>query len=294
MTALLNAQLTLRDIEVLVDVYKYRYLSVSQIRQLHFPSKRTAWKRLQALTTLKYLKAFTAPSIPERIYYLDQRGAEIVADDLQVGFDDLAWDRSQRSPKDYYFLRHFLAINDFRINLTLACKTSELTLLGFIPEYVGERTAQGYVKKYLRDKVCDIEDTKRQISHTPDAAFALGKDGKAALFFVEIDRGVETISKPEEGFLKSIVFYLNYWTRGQFNKYAKDFGNADFQTFRTLVVTNSPRRLGNMREAVTKYLFKDNHIKRFFWGATEVHQDTIFQPIWQSLDSTDDTIYQIG
>ena len=119
---------------------------------------------------------------------------------MQVEFDDLAWHRSQRSPKDYYFLRHFLAINDFRISLTLACKTSELTLLGFIPEYVGEKTAQGYVKKYLRDKVCDIANARRYISHTPDAAFALEKEGKAALFFVEIDRELKRSINRMRGF----------------------------------------------------------------------------------------------
>ncbi len=69
----MNAKLTSRDVAVIVDVYKYRYLSVSQIEALHFPSKGTAWRRLRAMTALGYLKAFTAPSIPERLYYLDTR-----------------------------------------------------------------------------------------------------------------------------------------------------------------------------------------------------------------------------
>ena len=81
---------------------------------------------------------------------------------------------------------------------------------------------------------------------------------------------------------------------GQFKKYEKDFGNAEFRVFRALIVTDSPRRLQNMREAVTKYPFQDNHIKRFFWGATDVTTDNIFSPIWQSLEATDDTIYRIS
>ena len=288
------AVLTKRDIAALVDVYKYRYLSVSQVRQLHFPSKRVAWRRLQGLTDMQYLKAFTAPGISERVYYLDQKGAEIVADEMQVGFNDLAWHRSARTPKDYYFLRHFLSINDFRINLTLACQNSGVRLIGFIPEYIGEKTPKGHVRKYLRDKVCDIADAKHYISHTPDAAFALEKEGRAALFFVEADRGIETISKPDEGFLKAIVFYLNYWTSGEFKKYAKDFEGVEFARFRTLIVTTSPRRLKNMQEVVTKYPFPKNNVKRFLWGATNVTKDTIFTPIWQSMDVNDKTTYKIG
>ena len=290
----MNGQLTARDVAIFVDLYKYRYLSVSQLAQLHFPTKKIAYRRLQILRTLGYIKNFAVPSIPERIYYLDKTGAEIVAGELQVSFEALKWHRASRAPKDYYFLRHFLAINDFRITLTLACQDTELTLLGFIPEYVGEQTSKGSVKKYLRDNVCDIKDATRHISHTPDAAFALEKNGKAALFFLEIDRGIEVINDPEKGFLKSIVFYLNYWVSGQFKKYEKDFGNAEFQVFRALIVTDSSRRLQNMREAVTKYPFQNNRIKRFFWGATDVTTDNIFSPIWQSLEATDDTIYRIG
>jgi hypothetical protein len=72
------AKITERDVGVLVDVYKYRYLRVSQVERLHFPSKRTAYRRLQVLTTLGYLNAFFVPGISERVYALDKPGAEVV------------------------------------------------------------------------------------------------------------------------------------------------------------------------------------------------------------------------
>ena len=289
----MSAKLTQRDVAVLIDVYKHRYLSVSQIKALHFPSKRTSYRRLQALLMLGYLKAFTVPSINERIYYLDTPGAEIVAGEMQVSVDDLKWHRSMRAPKDYYFLRHFLAINDFRITLTRACQENPITLLGFIPEYVGEKTYKGNVKKYLRDNVCDITNVTRRISHTPDAAFALGKGDKSALFFVEIDRGIEVISDPEKGFLKCISFYLNYWNEKKYTRYQQEFG-SEFQTFRALIVTSSEKRLENMREAVTNYQFPKPQAKRFLWGATTITKENIFQAVWRSMDTADDMVYQIG
>ena len=48
----MNAKLTERDIAVILDVYKYRYLSSSQVERLHFPSKRTAWRRLETVVKI--------------------------------------------------------------------------------------------------------------------------------------------------------------------------------------------------------------------------------------------------
>lgn len=292
----MNAKLTRRDALIIVDVYKYRYLSFSQLARLHFPSVKTAYRRLQILTTGEYLKTFTVPNVPERIFSLDKKGAEIVATELQLTVEELQWHRYTKVPKDYYFIRHFLAINDFRILLMQACHNSPMTLLGFIPEYVGEKTMQGNVKKYIRDRVCDIASATRQYSHTPDAVFALGKEGNAALFFLEIDRGTEIVSDPEKGFLKSIVFYLNYWVDGRYHRYQTDFDGRQFKTFRVLIITPSIDRLQHMREAVSRLSFTPAHAKRFLWGTIEaqVTRQTLFEPLWCSLDADDPALYRIG
>jgi len=286
----MSAKITSRDVAVIVDVYKYRYLSVSQVQALHFPSRRTVWRRLQALTTQGYLKAFIVPNISERVFYVDRAGAEVVAGEMKVAFDDLYWHSSMKAPKDYYFLQHFLGINDFRIQLTQACQGSAITLLGFIPEYIGEKTEKGIIKKYLRDQVCDITNSNATLSHTPDAVFSLEKNGNAALFFLEIDRGTENMKE----FSKCIAFYLNYWTGGQFKKYADDFGVLEFKTFRALIVTTAQKRLQNMREVTAQYPFPRKQAKRFLWGTTDVTKDTIFSPVWRSMDVGDDMLYTIG
>jgi hypothetical protein len=289
-------KLTGRDVGLLLNVYKYRYLSFSQLTRLHFPSTRTAYRRLQLLTEGGYVKTFTAPNIPERIFFLDKAGAEIVAGELHVEIEDLQWYRYSRAPKDYYFLRHFLAINDFRVLITQACQDSPLQLIGFIPEYFGEKTVQGNVKKYIRDNVCDMTNKTLQYSHTPDAVFALGKDGNAALFFLEIDRGIEVVSDPEKGLLKAIVFYLNYWVEGKYRRFESDFGGVGFKNFRTLIVTTSQTRIKNLREAVAKLSFSPAYVKRFLWATTQeqLTPQTLFTPIWKSLDADDETVYGIS
>ena len=288
------AVLTKRDVRVVLDLYKHRYLSVSQIQRLHFPSLQTTYRRLRALIELSYIKGFAVPNISEHIYYLDRAGAQVVADALGVEMSDLKWNQATRSPKDYYFLRHFLKINDFRIALGRACRNSEIRLLGFIPEYYGEKTEQG-LSKYIKDFICDLGDAKTKISHTPDAVFALAKGGMPALFFLEVDRGTEVVSSEEKGVLKSVKFYLNYLVSGKYQRYQQDFGTSEFKGFRTLIVTTTQARVANMRAAISKLAFADK-AKKFIWLTTEssVESETVFQPIWQSADNKDETLYRIG
>jgi Replication-relaxation len=290
-----NPQITNRDIAILLDVYKYRYLSLTQLQTLHFPSLRTVQRRTKALTTLGYLKAFRAPSIPERIFYLDKKGADIVAIELHVEVEDLQWYRYTKAPKDYHFLKHFLSINDFRILLTQACINHPIQLVGFIPEYFGEKTIQGDVKKYIRDKVCDVQ-TNIEYSHTPDAVFALQKNESSALFFLEVDRGIEVISGPQKGLLKAVVFYLNYWIDGKYQRYSSDFLHKPFRTFRSLFIVPSAQRLQHLREEVTKLPFTKPDAKRFLWGTTasQLTKHTVFDPIWLSLDVNDISPHRIG
>ena len=102
--SLQNSRLMDRDVRVVLDIYKHRYLSVSQIAMLRFPSIQTARRRLRVLTADNYVGGFTAPGTSETIYYIERKGADIVASYLQVSLDDLKWIKSTRTPKDYYCL----------------------------------------------------------------------------------------------------------------------------------------------------------------------------------------------
>jgi DNA-binding Lrp family transcriptional regulator len=284
----MEAQITTRDVAIILDLYNYRYLSFSQIAKLHFPSRATAYQRLRKLKREGLVKTFTAPAISERIFHLDTAGVKLVAAELDTEVEELSWYRYSKTPKDYYYLRHFLAINDFRILITQACENTPITLLGFIPEYIGEKTKEGHVKKYLRDSVKDY-------SHTPDAVFALEKDGNAALFFLEIDRGLETVSDPEKGFLKCAIFYLNYFVARKYERYEADFGKP-FKSFRALIITPSEKRLQHMRQAVTNFEFTPLQAKRFMWGTIEekATKQLLFESIWVSMDVSDERTHKIG
>lgn len=286
---------TERDSLLLVDLYKHRFLTITQLQRLHFPSMQTAYRRMRLLKSARYVSSFTVANIDESIFMVSPTGLEAVAEALGVDREQLKWNETKAKPRDYYFMRHFFAINDFRITLKLACEASGIRLLGFIPDYYGEKTDKGAVSKYIRDVICDVARERLEVSHTPDGVFALEKDGRAALFFLEIDRGTEVVGDTDKGVLKSIHFYAHYLLDGKYQRYAADFGVQEFKGFRSLYVTTTTVRIANVRRATEK-LDVPPKSKRFHWITTEdlITAESIFTPIWQSIDPTDEKRYQIG
>ncbi|MGP8321754.1 MAG: replication-relaxation family protein [Methanosarcinaceae archaeon] len=284
-----------RDSQILLTLYKHRFLSISQIQQVHFPSLQTAYRRMRILKEAGFVTSFTVPNIEESIFSVAKKGMNSVAESLGVGIKELKWTDTKTKPKDYYFMQHFLAINDFRIALKQICDTSSVTLLGFIPDYFGEKIQRGGIKKYIKDIICDIDFEREEISHTPDGVFALEKNSKFALFFLEIDRGTEVVSNVNKGVLKSLRFYISYLLNGKYQRYTKDFGVESFKGFRSLYVTTSDKRLQNIRQA-TDSLKIPQKVKRFHWITTfeKINEENIFNPIWVSIDPNDSNSYQIG
>jgi len=293
-----NVVLTERDEALLESLLQYRYLSTTQLQRLHFPSLQTATRRLRLLAELDLVDSFRAPGVDERLIMLKDKGARLVADRLDVPLEQLNW-KIRRQPKDYLFLKHFLATGDFRIALTKACRRRPgLTLLGFIPEHLGEKNSKGNVKKYIRDVVADAAHRGRRIVHTPDAVFALERNGTPALFFLEIDRGTEVLNDAERGVLKAFRFYLKYLLAKDvpYQRYQDDFGARQaFKGFRVLFVTTSKKRLENMRALGSQLDIKPASAKRFLWLTTaeSVDEVRILGQVWASLDVQDGSDYGI-
>jgi hypothetical protein len=284
-----------RDGNVLLSVYKHRFLTISQIQRLHFPSMQTAYRRTRLLRSEGLLSAFTIPNIEESVFSIARKGLLEVAGLLGVAYSELRWTEIRSKPRDYYFMRHFLAINDFRITLSVECEASDLKLLGFIPDYYGERTKSGTTAKYIKDVVCDVGADRNEVSHTPDGVFALAREGRAALLFLEIDRGTEGISDPDKGVLKAMRFYVNYLLEGKYQRYAAEFGRVAFRGFRALFVTTSETRVEHIRQAVSALPVPDK-AKRFIWLSTfdKIERYGLFAPVWVSADFQDPRTYQVG
>jgi hypothetical protein len=280
--------ITERDCRLIASIADCRYLTVAQIQRLHFPSEQTATRRLRALTREGYVASFRVPGLSDRFVAVTEAGAKLVGEasgrDVRV---------PRKRPSDAYFLRHFCVLNDLRIAVERACEQSPMHLVRFIPEYEGEVSGDGLPRKQLQDSV---KADGGVIGHTPDAVFAVEHQGTAALFFVEVDRGTETLSDGERGVLKMLRFYLHYLASEGYQRYAAMFGTPAFRAFRLLITTTSEARLANMRSLGGELVFEPAHAKRFIWLATQasITEQTIFGPVWRALEPTDERVYAIA
>jgi hypothetical protein len=285
-----------RDVDLLISICELRYLSSSQVQRLHFPSLQTANRRLRLLERERYVRRFGGVGVDEDIVMLTEKGAAVVAERLDVPLEQLPWKRKRSTPKNPYFLAHFLAITDFRLDLVEAAdNTPDLVLLGFIPEYRANLTSRGGMEKYIRDSI-PLRHGIGRISHTPDGVFAMEKHKRKVLMFLELDKGTETLADPAHGFLKTITFYLNLVIGNRYQRYQKDFKIEEpFRAFRVLVATSSTKRLENIRRLGGDINFVPAHAKRFIWLAEidKINASNIVSPIWVSLDPNDAQRYAI-
>lgn len=298
-----------RDYAVLVDIYKHKHLSVNQVARLHFPSLQRARTRLRVLSDFKVVGWQVHPTTGERVYHVTPQGFSWVADLLGVEKRDLPFKPNKKNKRPW-FLEHTLAINDFRISLRLASGGSEIEVRGFIPDYLYESQSNGRVsgrpKEVVRDYVIDVRRPNRKLTRAPDAVFCLERSGKTALFFLEIDRGTETIgmqkgsrteaTNPDADIIRMLRFYLELAKEQKHQRYAKNFDVDRFKSFRLLIITSSLKRVENMRTAAAASRLFPESFMGYVWLTSfdRVNSQTVFTDIWQSLNPNDDNYYVIG
>lgn len=227
-------QLTGRDRQVIQAVYEYRLLRRNQIQTLFFPSQNTTNRRLQHLYQHGFLQRHLPPvrlgeGRPQAIYSLDQRGAEIIVAESGIDRTEIRW-RKKDNRASFLFQDHTLRINDFRIALTLAaCERGHQII-----RWLDEREI-----KALRERVPTPERRKAHLPVVPDAFCEYETGTRRAGFFLEMDMGTMTVRR----FKEKIRAYIIYKTQGH---YEKTFGMT---SLRVLTVTNSDRRLKNLKHA---------------------------------------------
>src|SRR5581483_6470948 len=172
--------LTQRDMEIVEAVYLYRVLSQKQIEKLFFGHRAAAQRRLEALFDHAYLDRIPLPvngallNSPT-LYLLNQRGAALLTS--QMGYSDVRWKRDyQKVSAD--FLLHALAINDFRINVVLACQNLNYPLV----TWLGESGLKGDYDRVV------VSGLKKPVSVIPDSHFVIDTprqgDKTKAYFFL--------------------------------------------------------------------------------------------------------------
>ena len=199
------------------------------------------------------------------MYVLDELGATLVATQLDVDRAEVDW-RPKHNKVGHQFVTHTLAVNDFRIAVSLLSEAGHFS----VTEWIGEdefRTVK------LRQRVPFRMRGARIIRNYPDGYFTLTLPGaeREAHFFLETDQGTMSNANWQE----KVQAYKEFRLRGLSETH---FGTRNF---RVLTPTTGERRMHNLKRT-TERAGGD----RFFWFTCQDridiwHPSRILGPIWE-------------
>lgn len=276
-------RITKRDVRILQMVEAYRFVSREQIERLIFTKTEKDEKTKKTRCPIRLRKMFDnqllgrvrwpfhAVTLP-MVYYLGREGANLLA--LKLGIERnkiTTLTKSEKRPaisRSLLFLAHTLAINDFRIDVNLACQKGEARLLEWLNEY---ELGREYVK-------INHKGRKRRKAVQPDGYFAISQNGREAHFFLEMD--METT--PSKRWAPKVLGLYEYRYRG---KYTERF---DTKSLRVLCVTPSESRKELLMEWTAKVI--PERWQPLFWFTTqdEVEAQTVLtEPIWKVVGNQD-------
>ena len=264
-------QLTARDVRVLNAVCDMRFLTRAQIQQLIFSPSTASYckRRLALLYHNAYLDRIYVPSMnvfgsTKAIYTLAPKGASVVARDRKVEVRELDW-RAGHNDRELYFMRHILAVNDFRIRLTLAAGPRGLSVL-----WTDERALR---RREMKDYVDDPKHRYRRLAVVPDGYFTLDDAGHTSAFAVEIDRA----TVEEKPFKEKVRAYGEWKVTGA---YERRYGT---KSLRVLWVVADVLRDSTRLERIKRWTEADGG-RSLFWFAMldELTPETILGgEVWQ-------------
>ena len=180
-------RVTERDVEVLQVVEGCRFVSGEQIERLIFlRGEKGERKSTRCAARLRKMFdngligrvrwPFHAITLP-MVYYLEKGGADLLALKLGIERDRIrTLTRMEKRPaisRSLLFLAHILAVNDFRIDITLACEKKGFELLEWLNEY---ELGRDYAE-------IDDKGRRRRQAVQPDGYFAIQGGGRQAHFF---------------------------------------------------------------------------------------------------------------
>ncbi len=265
-------RLTGRDRAILEAIHTFDgMLSLKQIDSLFFSGdgKTQPRHRMRTLYTNGFVQmpdVRTIHRVPlgETIYWLGEKGAEVVAESYGTALNDLSWRRNPRWAQ----LEHDLAVNDFRLWVQRTCADDPQLVLRY---WVQETDFLAYPDTVEFD---DERGHKRKRQIRPDGYFLIARSRpdrpkpEGFAFLLEIDMATHSNPSFEHHKVRAGLAYLD----GE--AYRQRFG---LRYGRWLVVTTTQQRLehllGQTEKAGGDQLF-------YFTTFEQIEKGALSDPIW--------------
>ncbi|MBZ0285217.1 MAG: replication-relaxation family protein [Anaerolineae bacterium] len=259
-------RLTERDKHILEAVHAYDgMLADYQIHALFFTGK----SQMQVRTKLLYQHGYLSrpdrrkrAMLPYMLYWLGVQGAAYVAGLDGQSVNEFGY---RREPK-WQQVEHDLTVNDVRIAVVHACRTSKLLALEeWIPQSEFWAHPDGVEYTDSTGKML-----KRKVR--PDGYCVILLGGKRFRLLWEIDRRTEDNPR----FVREKVYPGIAYIRSE--AYRQRFG---YNAGKILIVTTGERRLNNMKRQAEQAVGKDARLFYFTTLEQLTSQTVLTAPIWQ-------------
>ena len=252
-----------RDLDILVSVYEFGFLTRQQIQRLFdFNCTTRANIRLRKLFDHGYLSRRFLPTTrgaSQTLHFLGSEGVSLISE--RSGLDALAIRKRQKDflSRKELFLTHDLLLNDVRIAFYRALASQ--------PGLKLDRWVSS--SDCLQEWSMPIAGVNRpqKMIFRPDGYVRYFQDSKVFGCFLEVDRSTMSNSR----FQSKVRLYLNY---ARSSLYKERYG---LQFFRVLVATPSKQRLSNLIRSTEQLTDK------IFWFTLAEHLTAgrVFEPIWE-------------
>jgi len=246
-------------ISIVTSVYSCRFLTTPQVARIISRDERTTQSILTRLASAGYLAAVwrpvAEPGVPDTVYALAQRGADLVASHLDVDRGRIRW-KKYHNLVGLPFVEHRLAVNDVRIAFATNTASSGLAVEGW------------WYELPIKEDIYDPVEKGFPLSLRPDAYIRCLAGPRRLHLFLEVDLGTETHLR----FAHKIIRYLAYKKSGWFRL---RWGG---RSFRVLTVATTATRTRALRRITQQY-----GGERMFWFATleDITRRGIGEAVWQ-------------
>ena len=292
--------LTEHVVTALRFIHNYRYLTVNQIAQVVSLKPKSVSEMLLRLERQKLLSHFGNVGMrgygkTPKVYYLTKGGHSVLAAETNAEGEEIApYKPINVSSRWSPLMFHRIATLD--VMMAIERGIAELPtyrLPATLIEYRRERIDERWVAE-TTDFVALPPTPENRI--IPDAGFVIEnvETSAKALFLIEVDLGTEThVSKVAEhvrqSFRYKIEQYDRYLKNGRFQGRYQQWGK--FRNFTALIITNSEKRLQNMRIMLSDLPKQLHQYYRF--STVEDVCVNFFHSNWRGRRHDDQTAYAL-
>lgn len=245
-------ELTDRDIAILHEVYRHRFLRTTQIVSLAEGGTQGMQRRLRRLYDKGYLDRPEATrrngggANHEMVYAIGDKGAAELLGCRHIRVNPGRWRDKNRQVSESH-IDHELRVADVMVSIELTCRESGAIRLIRDDEilYRAPEATQDKPNPFQIGATLEDNPGKTHRTLTPDAVFGLHftKEDEVAYFFLEVDRGTMPLrrkSLTQSSIFKKFLIYYEWW-QAQGHRTA-----FNMDAFRVLFVGEGHERTRNM------------------------------------------------